>query len=107
MRPASVAPLDILAALATSPLRNPYTGRPFEWDGEAGAFTDSSRHARRASSLLLRPRHHGAPLPLRLARALLTCDGGRLHVPAVRGQSRYSTGLTAMLTQPRRSRSAI
>ena len=48
MRAASVAPHDILAALATSPLRNPYTGRPFEWDGEAGAFTDSSR-ARAAS----------------------------------------------------------
>ena len=38
MRAASVAPHDILAALATSPLRNPYTGRPFEWDGEAVVF---------------------------------------------------------------------
>jgi hypothetical protein len=38
MRTANVAPHDILAALATSPLRNPYTGRPFEWDGEAVVF---------------------------------------------------------------------
>ena len=38
MRAASVAPHDMPAALATSPLRNPYTGRPFEWDGEAVVF---------------------------------------------------------------------
>jgi hypothetical protein len=48
MRAASVATHDILAALATSPFRDPYTGRPFEWDGEAVVFRGSSR-ARAAS----------------------------------------------------------
>ena len=37
-RAANVAKHGVPASLATSPLRNPYNNRPFEWDGEAVLF---------------------------------------------------------------------
>ena len=42
VRAAHVAAHDVPASLATSPLRNPYNDRPFEWDGEAVVFTASA-----------------------------------------------------------------
>jgi hypothetical protein len=37
-RAARVTKDDVPASLASSPLRNPYNDRPFEWDGEAVVF---------------------------------------------------------------------